>query len=75
MRTRRDRYAVRAKTRSGTAHEKRKKDDGEIEAYFNAEQNAVVAKNAELDYRTMIRGGATSWNLRDHHMMDTLKGL
>jgi erythromycin esterase len=59
-----------------TADEKRKKDDGEeMEAYFNAEQNAVVAKNAELYYRTMIRGGAASWNVRDHHMMDTLTRL
>ncbi len=59
-----------------TADENRKKDDGEeTEAYFNAEQNAVVAKNAELYYRTMIRGGAASWNVRDHHMMDTLTRL
>jgi erythromycin esterase len=55
---------------------KEKKDDGEeMEAYFSAEQNAVVAKNAELYYRTMIRGGAASWNVRDHHMMDTLTRL
>ena len=60
-----------------TADENRKKDDDgeEMEAYFNAEQNAVVAKNAELYYRTMIRGGAASWNVRDHHMMDTLTRL
>ena len=59
-----------------TADEKRKKDDGEeMEAYFNAEQNAIVAKNAELYYRTMIRGGAASWNVHDHHMMDTLTRL
>jgi erythromycin esterase len=45
------------------------------EAYFNAEQNAVVAKNAELYYRTMMHGGAASWNVRDHHMMNTLERL
>jgi erythromycin esterase len=50
-----------------------KEDAGE--AYFNAEQNAVVAKNAELYYRTMMQGGALSWNVRDHHMMNTLERL
>jgi len=45
------------------------------EAYFNAEQNALVAQNAERYYRAMIRGGAASWNVRDTHMMDTLDRL
>src|SRR5436305_588683 len=45
------------------------------EAHFNAEQNALVAKNAEQYYRTMVRGGAASWNIRDHHMMETLERL
>lgn len=45
------------------------------EGYFEAEQNALVAKNAELYYRTMIRGGPTSWNVRDHHMAETLDRL
>jgi erythromycin esterase len=52
----------------------RLKEDGR-EAYFNAEQNAVVAKNAELYYRTMMHGGTASWNVRDHHMMNTLERL
>lgn len=43
--------------------------------YFEAEQNALVAKNAELYYRTMVRGGPTSWNVRDHHMAETLDRL
>jgi erythromycin esterase len=46
-------------------------DDG----YFNAEQNALVAKNAELYYRTMVRGGPSSWNVRDRHMVETLDRL
>ena len=50
------------------------RQDGK-EAYFNAEQNAVVARNAELYYRTMMKGGAASWNVRDHHMMNTLERL
>jgi erythromycin esterase len=45
------------------------------EAYFNAEQNAIVAKNAELYYRKMMQGGSATWNIRDTHMMDTLKRL
>jgi len=45
------------------------------EAYFDAEQNALVARGAELYYRTMVRGGPTSWNVRDHHMVDTLERL
>jgi erythromycin esterase-like protein len=49
-------------------------DDGR-EGYFNAEQNALVAKNAELYYRTMVRGGPASWNVRDTHMAETLDRL
>ena len=45
------------------------------EAFFNAEQNALVARNAELYYRTMVRGGAQSWNVRDTHMIETLERL
>jgi erythromycin esterase len=49
-------------------------EDGR-DAYFNAEQNALVVRDAELYYRTMVRGGPTSWNVRDHHMVDTLDRL
>lgn len=45
------------------------------EAFFVAEQNALVARNAELYYRTMVRGGPLSWNVRDNHMMETLERL
>src|SRR5687768_780391 len=45
------------------------------EAFFNAEQNALVARNAERYYRAMIRGGANSWNVRDTHMIETLERL
>ncbi|MEO8193045.1 MAG: erythromycin esterase family protein [Gemmatimonadales bacterium] len=50
------------------------RDDGR-DAYFNAEQNALVARNAELYYRTMVRGGPASWNVRDNHMVETLNRL
>jgi erythromycin esterase-like protein len=45
------------------------------EGFFNAEQNALVARNAELYYRTMVRGGPASWNVRDTHMAETLDRL
>jgi erythromycin esterase-like protein len=45
------------------------------ESYFNAEQNALVARNAEVYYRTMVRGGPASWNVRDLHMVETLERL
>jgi len=51
------------------------REEGDPESYFAAEQNAIIAKNAELYYRTMVRGGPTSWNVRDHHMSDTLDRL
>jgi erythromycin esterase-like protein len=49
--------------------------DDNADAFFNAEQNALIARNAERYCRTMIRGGATSWNVRDHHMVETLERL
>ncbi|MDB5386294.1 MAG: protein-L-isoaspartate O-methyltransferase [Planctomycetaceae bacterium] len=45
------------------------------EGQFSAEQNAAVVKNAELYYRTMVRGGPDSWNARDTHMTETLSRL
>jgi erythromycin esterase len=45
------------------------------ESYFDAEQNALVARNAELYYRIMVRGGPSSWNVRDTHMVETLERL
>jgi erythromycin esterase-like protein len=50
------------------------RDDGG-EAYFQAEQNAMVLKNAEAYYRAMVRGGPESWNIRDRHMIETLDRL
>jgi erythromycin esterase-like protein len=45
------------------------------DSYFNAEQNALTAVNAERYYRAMVRGGPSSWNVRDNHMVDTLDRL
>jgi erythromycin esterase-like protein len=39
---------------------------------FAIAQNAEVAAGAEHYYRTMVRGTRESWNVRDHHMADTV---
>jgi len=49
--------------------------DTDHEAVFSVEQNALVAVNAESYYRNMVTGRMNTWNLRDKHMMDTLKRL
>jgi erythromycin esterase-like protein len=51
--------------------------DGEVaaEEFFVAEQNARLVKNAEQYYRSMFRGRASSWNLRDRHMAETIETL
>ena len=43
--------------------------------FFFAEQNALLAKNAERYYRAMFYGRIPSWNLRDRHMAETLEAL
>ncbi len=45
------------------------------EAVLSAEQNALVAVNAERYYRAMVKAGPESWNIRDRHMTDTLDRL
>ncbi len=47
----------------------------EPEEQFAAEQNALVAKNAEEYYRAMARADVNSWNVRDEHMVETLDRL
>lgn len=47
----------------------------ERELAFAAEQNALVAVNAERYYKAMLQGGGASWNVRDAHMMETLTRL
>lgn len=49
--------------------------NSDYENVFNAEQNALIAVNAEKYYRAMIKGGPHSWNIRDCHMADTLERL
>lgn len=45
------------------------------ERFFDAAQNAKVVANAERYYRAMYYRGASSWNLRDTHMFETLQAL
>lgn len=40
--------------------------------FMNAEQNARIVKNAEKYYRSMFHSNVLSWNLRDHHMTETV---
>lgn len=42
---------------------------------FSALQNARLVRNAEEYYRTMLHRRVSSWNLRDHHMAQTLQAL
>jgi erythromycin esterase len=49
--------------------------DGDPEAGFNTEQNALIAVNAEKYYRSMMGFDNESWNIRDRHMMETLVRL
>lgn len=49
--------------------------DGDREAGLNTEQNALIAVNAEEYYTSMMRFDNESWNIRDHHMIQTLGRL
>jgi erythromycin esterase len=49
--------------------------DGDREAGFNTEQNALIAVNAERYYRSMLGFDDQSWNIRDRHMMETINRL
>ena len=49
--------------------------DTDPENIFNVEQNALITVNAENYYRSMLRGGEHSWNVRDTHMNETLDRL
>lgn len=42
---------------------------------FYAEQNARIVVGAEEYYRAMFGAPAQTWNLRDHHMAETLERL
>lgn len=54
---------------------RRRVDGDDPDALFHAQQNARLVKNAEPYYRGMFRGRASSWNLRDLHMAETVEAL
>jgi erythromycin esterase len=45
------------------------------ESRFVMQQNALVALNGENYYRTATTSYPESWNIRDHHMMQTINRL
>lgn len=47
----------------------------EAEALFYAMQNARLVKNAEEYYRALFESHEQTWNIRDHHMAETLLNL
>lgn len=42
---------------------------------FQAEQNAYLIRNAKDYYGAMLRSDITTWDLRSHHMVETLEAL
>lgn len=42
------------------------------DGFVDASQNAYLVRDAERYYRAMYHSSAESWNLRDHHMFETL---
>ncbi len=45
------------------------------EAALNTAQNAHILVEAEKYYRSMLLFNDNSWNIRDHHMMETLERI
>ncbi|GAA4350805.1 hypothetical protein GCM10023185_08870 [Hymenobacter saemangeumensis] len=70
-----DEVTAMLKTLRQQAQERQPANLSEHEQLFAAEQNALVAVNAERYYRAMLKGGGASWNVRDRHMMETLTRL
>jgi erythromycin esterase-like protein len=52
---------------------RRKNSKENNEEAFSAELNALVTVNAERYYRSMVKGGPESWNIRDEHMVEVLE--
>lgn len=52
-----------------------KNEEQDGDELFSSQQNARIVANAEAYYRAMLGADASSWNVRDGHMMDTLDRL
>jgi erythromycin esterase len=48
---------------------------GQLESTFNAWQNATTALHAHQYYQATLVSNLQSWNIRSHHMMETLDRL
>ncbi|HUQ87165.1 MAG TPA: erythromycin esterase family protein [Vicinamibacterales bacterium] len=72
-----ERSVVRQLTELRTCAGEYASRDGNVarDEFFFAEQNALLAKNAEEYYRAVFRGRHSSWNIRDTHMADMLDAL
>lgn len=81
-----DRYAISASFFSDDCVEEvtkllasiRSNEDNYHDAFesdLNLKINALVAKNAEEYYRTMVQDDAGSWNIRDLHMVEALNEI
>jgi erythromycin esterase-like protein len=55
-----------------TIKENKKMDHHDPESTLNMNINAIVARNAEHYYHTMITNDSESWNIRDRHMVEAL---
>ncbi|KAJ5468465.1 Erythromycin esterase [Penicillium sp. IBT 31633x] len=51
------------------------RDQQDREDVHSSEQNAYLVKDAEKYYKAMYYSSASSWNLRDMHMFETLERL
>ncbi|MET3575236.1 erythromycin esterase family protein [Bhargavaea ullalensis] len=51
------------------------RDGNGTEGDLDLKMNALVAKNAEEYYRSMLQDDAVSWNIRDTHMAEVAAGL
>ncbi|KAG2418332.1 hypothetical protein HFD88_001433 [Aspergillus terreus] len=50
-------------------------DQHDGEEFHSTEQNAYLVRDAERYYKAMYYSSASSWTLRDTHMVDTLRRL
>lgn len=47
----------------------------EFEQRLNLKMNALITRNAEEYYRTSVKSDASSWNVRDEHMVESINEL
>lgn len=55
-----------------TLTNKKQYENNDLEGTLNMQVNALVARNAEFYYHTMITNDNESWNIRDRHMVEAL---